>query len=84
MTDTTTSAVERLADDLDGLMPKTRNRTKAAATLRALAAERDRLREALALFADDESWKRDRACDPNSACFVGQAVARAALDDTNE
>lgn len=45
----------------------------------ALKAEVARLREAMAIFADDASWRLGGRCDPHGSEFDGQSIAIAAL-----
>lgn len=43
------------------------------------AAEIERLRAALSIFALDANWRLNHRCDPNSPHFDGLTVAKTAL-----
>jgi hypothetical protein len=44
-----------------------------------MQTEIERLRNALIVFSDPLSWRRDAICDPNSGNFKGQQIANDAL-----
>lgn len=47
--------------------------------LEAAIAEIERYRAALAILADDASWRQGGVCDPNSGAFRGHSIAQQAL-----
>lgn len=48
------------------------------------ADEIERLREALAFYADDANYRLNGKCDPNSGNFTGPVTAWAALACTSQ
>lgn len=83
MTDTSTAAVERLAEDLErGLSVTIEMQECAAVTLRALAAERDALRERLEfdpIFGIDGIETRDASIEIMDAEIKKLTAERDAL-----